>query len=83
MQLTSPFYRFAIIDGMDWASAEAQVQKLVQKDGKGKGGLSSIVSIKGTAALTGVKRKAEAIREDDEKSPKDKKTRRGGKKVKY
>jgi hypothetical protein len=67
---------------MDWTSAEAQVQKLVHKNGKGKGGVSSIVSIKGTAALSGVKRKAESIREDEERSPKDKKTRRGGKKVK-
>ena len=83
VQLTSLFYRFAINDEMEWSSAEAQVQKLVHKDRKGKGGISSIVSIKGTAALAGVKRKAESIREDDEKSPKDKKTRRGGKKVKH
>lgn len=68
---------------MDWSSAEVQVQKLAHKDGKGKGGVSSIVSVKGTAALTGVKRKAESIGEDDEKTPKDKKTRRGGKKVKH
>ena len=80
MQLTSIFYRFAINDGMDWSSAEAQVQKLAHKDGKGKGGVSSIVSVKGKAAL---KRKADFIGEDDEKSPKDKKTRRGGKKAKH
>ncbi len=80
MQLTAIFYRFAINDGMDWSSAEKQVQKLVHKDGKGKGGVSSIISVKGTAAL---KRKADSIGEDDEKSPKDKKTRRGGKKVKH
>ena len=67
---------------MDWSSAEVQVQKLVQKVGKGKGG-SSIVSVKGMAPLAGVKRKADAIREDSDKSPKDKKTRRGGKKVKH
>ena len=66
---------------MDWSSAEVQVQKLVQQDGKGKGG-SSIVSVKGMAPLAGVKRKADAIKEDIEKAPKGKKTRRGGKKVK-
>jgi hypothetical protein len=77
------FYRFAINNGMDWSSAEAQVQKLVQKEGRGKAGLSSIVSVKEMAPLAGVKRKADAIREADEKSPKDKKTRRGGKKVKH
>jgi ribosomal protein S15P/S13E len=76
-------YRFAINDEMDWSTAEVQVQKLVQKDGKGKGGLSSIVSVKGAVPLASLKRKADAIREDGEKYPKDKKTRRGGKKVKH
>lgn len=83
MELTLVLYRFAINDGMDWSSAEAQVQKLAHKEEKGKRGVSSIVSVKGTAALTGVKRKAESIGEDDEKTPKDKKTRRGGKKAKH
>lgn len=68
---------------MDWSSVEGQVQQLVQKDGKGKIGLSSIVSIKGMEPLAGIKRKADAIREEGEKFPKDKKTRRGGKKVKH
>ena len=66
---------------MDWSSAEVHVQNLVQQDRKGKGG-SSVVSVKGMTPLAGGKRKADAIREDSEKSPKDKKTRRGGKKMK-
>jgi len=68
---------------MDWSSAEVQVQKLVQKDGKGKGELSSIISVKEMAPLAGVKRKADAIREDSEKTPNEKKTRRGGRKVNH
>jgi hypothetical protein len=66
--------RYAIGDSMDLSSAQTHVSKLTQ-DTNGNTRISSIISVKSTAAP--VKRKAVAM-EEDNAGDKNKKTRRGG-----